>query len=111
MCRTSCYRPAHGGSQCKGKSEEFRICEQPKCPVEVDLRSQQCFRLASLMGFKDSSSRYNMTWLPYEPDQESVKCQLACRSKETGEVFFSRENLIDGTPCSYGSTDICVQVS
>ncbi|XP_024943397.1 A disintegrin and metalloproteinase with thrombospondin motifs 3 [Cephus cinctus] len=101
--------PAYGGIVCKGKLEEFRICVQPDCPKPIDLRTKQCSRLASLMDFKFTSARYNMTWLPYEPDQESLKCQLTCRSKQSGEIFFSGENLIDGTPCSYGNTDICIQ--
>jgi len=42
----------------------------------------------------------------------SMKCQLTCVSRETGEVFMSGENLLDGTPCSYDNYDrsICVQV-
>lgn len=50
-----------------------------------------------------------MTWLPYEPEELVSKCRLICRSKETGEIFNSGKNLMNGTPCSYGSTDICIQ--
>lgn len=77
----------------------------------------------------------NMTWLPYESDKsilnrvitesywyilifkntyifsESMKCQLICLSKQSGDIFVSKENLLDGTTCSYDTdTDICVQV-
>lgn len=104
------FRPAYGGAECKGDSEEFKICQVSECPDRIDLRAQQCSRLVILMEFQMSSPRYNFTWLPHEPEEKSLKCQLSCRSRETGEIFFSEENLIDGTPCSYGSSDICVQV-
>ncbi|XP_031850064.1 A disintegrin and metalloproteinase with thrombospondin motifs 3 isoform X2 [Nomia melanderi] len=103
QCRTrKCNKPlpAYGGKYCSGASDDCKICDLPKCPTSVDLRAQQCSKLDTLTVF---------TWLPYEPDQENLKCQLICRSKETGDLFYTRENLIDGTPCSYGSTDICVQ--
>lgn len=39
------------------------------------------------------------------------KCKLNCLSLQTGEIFHSGENLIDGTKCSYDDEgDICVQV-
>ncbi|XP_012282946.1 A disintegrin and metalloproteinase with thrombospondin motifs 3 [Orussus abietinus] len=101
--------PAYGGSPCEGKNEEFKVCEQDRCPVPVDLRSLQCSHLVSLMSIGISSPKYNNTWLPHEPDQENLKCQLSCRSKETGEIFFTGENMPDGIPCDYGSSNICVQ--
>lgn len=32
---------------------------------------------------------------------ESRKCELSCRSKETGEVVFMNQVMHDGTRCSY----------
>ncbi|XP_033231310.1 A disintegrin and metalloproteinase with thrombospondin motifs 3-like isoform X3 [Belonocnema kinseyi] len=101
--------PIYGGSHCKGEYEEFRVCEQEQCLVTVDLRLQQCYRLPSLIRFEEKLFDFDTTWLPYEPDEEDLKCQLICRSKETASIYYSKLNLIDGTPCSYGSSNICVQ--
>ncbi len=32
---------------------------------------------------------------------EAHKCELSCRSKETGDVVFMNQVMHDGTPCSY----------
>ena len=45
------------------------------------------------------------------PSPESALCRLTCFARETGEVFQSPDNVIDGTPCSYeNSHSICIQV-
>lgn len=42
---------------------------------------------------------------------ESAHCQLTCMARETGEIFESLENVVDGTACSYEkSNGICIQV-
>lgn len=105
------FSPAYAGENCEGDEEEFRICEISECQEQVDLRAEQCARLQSLMGFPASSARHNSTWLPYEPEAESLSCQLICRNRKTGEIFNSGENLLDGTFCRYGGSDICVQVN
>ncbi|KAK2575571.1 hypothetical protein KPH14_011286 [Odynerus spinipes] len=102
-------RPAYGGKYCAGPSDDCKICESPKCPTSVDLRAQQCSKLIGILDFKEISSRANVTWLAHEAEELDSKCRLVCRSKETGEIFYSRKNLMNGTPCSYGSTDICIQ--
>ncbi|CAK9807329.1 A disintegrin and metalloproteinase with thrombospondin motifs 3 [Anthophora plagiata] len=112
QCRTrKCNRPvpAYGGKYCSGSIEDCRLCDLPKCSVPVDLRAQQCSKLANILYLESDRSENDMTWLPYVPDQENLKCRLVCRSKQTGEIFDSRKHLIDGTPCSYGSSDICIQ--
>ncbi|XP_015434707.1 PREDICTED: A disintegrin and metalloproteinase with thrombospondin motifs 3-like [Dufourea novaeangliae] len=113
QCRTrKCNKPlpAHGGKYCSGPSDDCKLCDLPKCSTSIDLRAQQCSKLDSVMHNDRIRLKNNLyTWLPYESKQENLKCQLICRSKETGELFYSRKNLIDGTPCSYGSTDICIQ--
>ncbi|KDR15277.1 A disintegrin and metalloproteinase with thrombospondin motifs 3 [Zootermopsis nevadensis] len=105
-------RPAYGGEDCTGKSEEFRVCGQSPCPEPLrDFRAQQCARLPSIVPVGGLGHRINNTWLAHEADPSSMKCQLTCVSRETGEVFMSGENLLDGTPCSYDNYDnsICVQ--
>ncbi|XP_076243278.1 A disintegrin and metalloproteinase with thrombospondin motifs 3 [Calliopsis andreniformis] len=111
QCRTrKCNRPlpAYGGKYCSGSSDDCKLCNLPKCSSPIDLRAQQCSKL-NVLHLERVPFDNDVTWLPYESDQGNLKCQLVCRSKETGEVFYSRKNLIDGTPCSYGSTDVCIQ--
>nr|XP_033324543.1 A disintegrin and metalloproteinase with thrombospondin motifs 3-like isoform X1 [Megalopta genalis] len=112
QCRTrKCNKPlpAYGGKYCSGPSENCKLCDLPKCSTPVDLRAQQCSKLDTIVHHEKIRLNNFNTWLPYESDKENLKCQLICRSKETGELFFVRENVIDGTPCAYGSTDICIQ--
>ncbi|XP_076647528.1 A disintegrin and metalloproteinase with thrombospondin motifs 1 [Halictus rubicundus] len=114
QCRTrKCNKPlpAYGGKYCSGPSENCKLCDLPKCSPTIDLRAQQCSKLDIIVQHENIRLKNNnmITWLPYESDKESLKCQLICRSKETGELFYARENMIDGTPCAYGSTDICIQ--
>ncbi|XP_043274016.1 A disintegrin and metalloproteinase with thrombospondin motifs 2-like [Venturia canescens] len=101
--------PAHGGRYCEGNSEDYTTCELANCSTHVDLRQQQCLRLPVLVRLEETSPKFSMTWLPHEPHENHLKCRISCRSAETGEIFLSQESLTDGTPCSYGATDICVQ--
>ncbi|KAG7208431.1 hypothetical protein KM043_014661 [Ampulex compressa] len=112
QCRSrKCNKPppAYGGKYCSGPSDDCKTCDLTKCSTPLDLRAQQCSKLTSIQNSEEAAFGSNLTWLPYEPDQENLKCQLICRGRETGEIFYTRENLIDGTPCSYGSTNVCVQ--
>lgn len=103
-------RPAYGGKYCSGPSDDCRLCDLPKCLTPVDLRAQQCTKLGNILYLERVRSNNDVTWLPYVSDQENLRCRLICKSKETGEIFHTRKHLIDGTPCSYGSTNICIQV-
>ena len=59
---------------------------------------------------RNGRARSQQQWLPYEPPQDSMKCQLTCFSRETLEYYQTGENVVDGTRCSYDeSNDICVQ--
>ncbi|XP_054016241.1 A disintegrin and metalloproteinase with thrombospondin motifs 3-like isoform X1 [Hylaeus anthracinus] len=112
QCRTrKCNKPlpAYGGKYCSGTTDDCKLCDLPKCSAPIDLKAQQCSKLSNVRNLGQLQPKNDVTWLPYESDQENLKCQLVCRSKETGEIFYSRRNLIDGTPCSYGSSDICIQ--
>ncbi|XP_071455344.1 A disintegrin and metalloproteinase with thrombospondin motifs 2-like [Hetaerina americana] len=101
-------RPEFGGSECAGSSEEFDVCGVSKCPHTRDFRAEQCAKLTALILMERRLA--SLTWLPHELEPVTHKCQLACVSKETGEVYASGENLIDGTPCSYDlDSGICVQ--
>lgn len=103
-------RPAYGGKYCSGPSDDCRVCDLPMCLTSIDLRAQQCTKLANILYLERFDSTSDVTWLPHASNQENLRCRLVCRSKETDEIFYTRKHLIDGTPCSYGSTDICIQV-
>ncbi|XP_015839228.1 A disintegrin and metalloproteinase with thrombospondin motifs 2 isoform X1 [Tribolium castaneum] len=102
--------PSHGGDNCEGVSEKWRICNNKPCPEPLgDMRAQQCKRLPKLLDLSGTRAG-NMTWLPYESEDLDKKCKLICISENTKELFESSENLIDGTPCSYENSDnICIQ--
>ncbi|XP_067139893.1 A disintegrin and metalloproteinase with thrombospondin motifs 3-like [Centruroides vittatus] len=100
-------RPLYGGKYCAGKSEELEICNIESCPFLTDFREEQCFQIQKYMQL--SSKQSQLTWLPFEPEDISLKCKLTCMSKETKEFLFG-ENVIDGTYCSYDNRNsICIQ--
>lgn len=120
--------PAHGGSDCFGVPEEWKLCNINPCPIPLgDIRAEQCDRLPTIIDF-NNSNKTGMQWLPYESDEciklftvpnatrtkhlflDDMKCKLICISQNSRELFVTDENLIDGTPCSYeNSTNICIQ--
>ncbi|XP_069547973.1 A disintegrin and metalloproteinase with thrombospondin motifs 14 isoform X2 [Brachyistius frenatus] len=89
--------PAYGGRDCPGSVFDYQMCNTEECagPYE-DFRAQQCIQ---------RSNKYHKnvkhTWLPYEHPDEARKCELSCKSKDTGEVVFMNQVMHDGTRCSY----------
>ncbi|XP_063749749.1 A disintegrin and metalloproteinase with thrombospondin motifs 14 isoform X3 [Eleginops maclovinus] len=89
--------PAYGGRDCPGSAFDYKMCNMEECagPYE-DFRARQCLQ---------RSNKYHKnikhTWLPYEHPDEARKCELSCKSKETGEVVFMNQVMHDGTRCSY----------
>ena len=63
------YRPAFGGRYCKGKSEEWKICETAECAEPIDLRALQCNLLSYLVQLDKRKS--TLTWLPIEPNKST----------------------------------------
>uniref|UniRef100_A0A8C9S0M1 ADAM metallopeptidase with thrombospondin type 1 motif 14 n=1 Tax=Scleropages formosus TaxID=113540 RepID=A0A8C9S0M1_SCLFO len=89
--------PAYGGRDCPGSAFDYQMCNSEECPGPYeDFRAQQCVQ-------RSNKYHQNMkhTWLPYEHPDEAHKCELSCRSKETGEVVFMNQVMHDGTRCSY----------
>uniref|UniRef100_A0A8C5HYM7 ADAM metallopeptidase with thrombospondin type 1 motif, 14 n=1 Tax=Gouania willdenowi TaxID=441366 RepID=A0A8C5HYM7_GOUWI len=98
--------PAYGGRDCTGSTFDYHMCNTEECagPYE-DFRAQQCIQ---------RSNKYHKnvkhTWLPYEHPDEARKCELSCKSKETGEVVFMNQVMHDGTRCSYSEPfSICAR--
>eukprot|EP00066_Takifugu_rubripes_P000634 XP_003961285.2 PREDICTED: A disintegrin and metalloproteinase with thrombospondin motifs 14 [Takifugu rubripes] len=89
--------PAYGGRDCPGSSFDYQMCNTEECagPYE-DFRAQQCVQRSNKY-----HNNIKHTWIPYEHPDEARKCELSCRSKETGEVVFMNQVMHDGTRCSY----------
>uniref|UniRef100_A0A4W6EZ24 ADAM metallopeptidase with thrombospondin type 1 motif 14 n=1 Tax=Lates calcarifer TaxID=8187 RepID=A0A4W6EZ24_LATCA len=89
--------PAYGGRDCPGSAFDYQMCNTEECagPYE-DFRAQQCIQRSNKY-----HNNIKHTWLPYEHPDEGRKCELSCKSKETGEVVFMNQVMHDGTRCSY----------
>ncbi|XP_062859444.1 A disintegrin and metalloproteinase with thrombospondin motifs 14 [Trichomycterus rosablanca] len=89
--------PAYGGRECPGSEFDYQMCNTDDCPGPFeDFRAQQCVQRSNKY-----HNNIKHTWLPYEHPAEGNKCELSCRSKETGEVVFMNQVMHDGTCCSY----------
>uniref|UniRef100_A0A671NTT1 A disintegrin and metalloproteinase with thrombospondin motifs 14-like n=1 Tax=Sinocyclocheilus anshuiensis TaxID=1608454 RepID=A0A671NTT1_9TELE len=89
--------PAYGGRDCPGTTFDYQVCNIEDCPSPYeDFRAQQCVQRSNKY-----HNNIKHTWLPYEHPDEARKCELSCRSKETGEVVFMNQVMHDGTRCSY----------
>ncbi|XP_014324665.1 A disintegrin and metalloproteinase with thrombospondin motifs 14 isoform X1 [Xiphophorus maculatus] len=89
--------PAYGGRDCPGSAFDYQMCNTEECagPYE-DFRAQQCIQRSNKY-----HNNVKHTWLPYEHPDEARKCELSCKSKESGEVVFMNQVMHDGTRCSY----------
>ncbi|XP_051967980.1 LOW QUALITY PROTEIN: A disintegrin and metalloproteinase with thrombospondin motifs 14-like [Xyrauchen texanus] len=89
--------PAYDGRDCPGSTIDYQLCNTEDCsgPYE-DFRAQQCVQRSNKY-----HNNIKHTWLPYEHPDEAHKCELSCRSKETGEMVFMNQVMHDGTRCSY----------
>ncbi|KFO36960.1 A disintegrin and metalloproteinase with thrombospondin motifs 14, partial [Fukomys damarensis] len=90
--------PAYGGRPCSGPLFEYQICNSKDCPGPYeDFRAQQCAKRNSYYIHQNAKH----SWVPYEPDDDTQKCELICQSVDTGEVVYMNQVVHDGTRCSY----------
>ncbi|XP_006811547.1 A disintegrin and metalloproteinase with thrombospondin motifs 6-like [Saccoglossus kowalevskii] len=94
--------PQYGGSYCVGERKRYHICNMEPCPVEAEsFRAWQCSQ------FNSKPFQGNLyEWVPVF--REDKPCELHCKPKNG---FFSTklmETVLDGTPCSYESRDMCI---
>ncbi|XP_037865032.2 A disintegrin and metalloproteinase with thrombospondin motifs 14 isoform X2 [Chlorocebus sabaeus] len=90
--------PAYGGRPCLGPMFEYQVCNSEECPGPYeDFRAQQCAKRNSYYVHQNAKH----SWVPYEPDDDTQKCELICRSADTGDVVFMNQVVHDGTRCSY----------
>ncbi|XP_006835920.1 PREDICTED: A disintegrin and metalloproteinase with thrombospondin motifs 14 [Chrysochloris asiatica] len=90
--------PAYGGRPCSGSMFEYQVCNSEECPGPFeDFRAQQCAKRNSYYTHQNTKH----SWVPFEPEDDAQKCELICRSAETGDVVFMNQVVHDGTRCSY----------
>ncbi|XP_029454608.1 A disintegrin and metalloproteinase with thrombospondin motifs 3 [Rhinatrema bivittatum] len=99
--------PVNGGQDCPGVNFEYQLCSTEECPKHFeDFRAQQCQQRNSQFEYQNTKHH----WLPYEHHNASKRCQLYCKSKETGDVVSMKQLAHDGTRCSYKDPySICVR--
>ncbi|ELK09562.1 A disintegrin and metalloproteinase with thrombospondin motif 14 [Pteropus alecto] len=90
--------PAYGGRLCSGPMIQYQVCNTEECPGPYeDFRTQQCAKRNSYYIHQNTKH----SWVPYEPDDDTQKCELICQSEDTGDVVFMNQVVHDGTRCSY----------
>uniref|UniRef100_A0A8C7K273 ADAM metallopeptidase with thrombospondin type 1 motif 2 n=1 Tax=Oncorhynchus kisutch TaxID=8019 RepID=A0A8C7K273_ONCKI len=99
--------PANGGRTCYGNSYEFQLCNLEECSEPfADFREEQCKMWDPYFEYDNTKHH----WLPYEHPDPDERCQLYCKSKETGDVVVMNRMVHDGTRCSYKDPySICVR--
>ncbi|XP_066205594.1 A disintegrin and metalloproteinase with thrombospondin motifs 14 isoform X2 [Saccopteryx leptura] len=90
--------PAYGGRMCSGPTFQYQICNSEECPGPYeDFRAQQCAKRNSYYIHQNAKH----SWVPHEPEDDTQKCELICKSEDTGDVVFMNQVVHDGTRCSY----------
>ncbi|XP_014220981.1 A disintegrin and metalloproteinase with thrombospondin motifs 2-like [Trichogramma pretiosum] len=110
------HRHRRCDADCKN-AREFRICRDlPECEDRIDLRARQCLRFVDNVADSTKKSSYYQArnqssgnaWIPHVPQQGTPSCRLVCYNRDSGEIFHTGLNVEDGTPCSYDSSDVCI---
>ncbi|XP_057677390.1 A disintegrin and metalloproteinase with thrombospondin motifs 2-like [Corythoichthys intestinalis] len=99
--------PANGGRTCFGNSFEFQLCNQKhQCPPMTDFRAEQCSIWDDVLEHEGTKHH----WLPVEHADPDERCNLFCRSNETGALVSMKREVQDGTLCSYNDAySVCVR--
>ncbi|KAM9781830.1 A disintegrin and metalloproteinase with thrombospondin motifs 2-like [Syngnathus typhle] len=99
--------PANGGRACFGNTFEFQLCNQQKqCPPTTDFRAEQCSAWDHALEYQGKKHH----WLPVEHSDPDERCNLFCRSNETGALVSMKRAVHDGTLCSYDDAySVCVR--
>ncbi|XP_059469110.1 A disintegrin and metalloproteinase with thrombospondin motifs 9-like isoform X2 [Neocloeon triangulifer] len=93
-------RPENGGKYCIGERVRYHSCNTQDCPYnQKDFRDQQCSNFRKGYGEGKWIAKYFST----AEDQ----CKLYCRQGTDFQHLFA-EKVVDGTPCSPKTNDICI---
>ncbi|KAK0097204.1 hypothetical protein PV326_002939 [Microctonus aethiopoides] len=95
-------------NNCQGNNHDIIICEQMKCRSLVDSRREKCNQLSNMIANR-SLRKNRIIWLPHIIDNKNDICRLTCKNKDNGHIWVSNDFIVDGTPCSYNSSNICIQ--
>eukprot|EP00118_Oscarella_pearsei_P025899 m.308995 g.308995 ORF g.308995 m.308995 type:complete len:1646 (+) comp45241_c0_seq1:82-5019(+) len=101
-------RPSGGGQFCTGMRREFKSCATNECPANsVPFRQVQCSEFNTKShSFNDLPPR--VQWQARYP-RGTHRCRLVCSpSIKTYRSYVLASSVIDGTPCSPGSFDVCL---
>ncbi|XP_026480070.1 A disintegrin and metalloproteinase with thrombospondin motifs 3-like [Ctenocephalides felis] len=98
--------PSNGGRNCIGEGQEFQKCYLDQCPEIVNAKNSKDKRLEQCSNVqKQQGENTTARWLPFEPEEDHLKCLLFCINDQTGEVYNLEISVLDGTPCSYSEED------
>ncbi|XP_064617882.1 A disintegrin and metalloproteinase with thrombospondin motifs 14-like isoform X2 [Liolophura sinensis] len=98
--------PAFGGKSCEGNFEQYRTCNlDVPCGIGRDLRADMCNNFN--FGIPEDKQH---NWMPYQQDDVSSYCKVACVSEQTGDILKTDGDVIDGIRCTYEDAgNICVR--
>ena len=96
-----------------------------RCITGGDFRAEQCQSEFFIAAPEEDKKEFGQSWIPFEQEDNDFKCKLACYNRESKvreaacvlansapsqEYYNTRDNVIDGTPCSYDQpANLCVQ--
>lgn len=95
-------QPSHGGKYCIGERKRFRICNTESCPENVpSFRHVQCEEF-NYIPYKNGLYEWEAVSTPNTP------CQLHCKPKDKFFSVMLRDTVVDGTPCTPGTKNMCI---
>ena len=121
--------PARGGLYCLGARLRYQSCSTRPCPSHQDFRAEQCRAYNGVShNITDLPSGVSWTakltdcksphWPPLasllltNPPSLSVlpseRCSLYCQVEHSSAYYLLASQVVDGTPCSLSSDDLCV---
>ncbi|XP_077579277.1 A disintegrin and metalloproteinase with thrombospondin motifs 15 [Stigmatopora nigra] len=102
--------PENGGKYCYGLRVKYRSCNLNPCfETGKSFREEQC-EVFNGMNMNTNRLGSSVVWVPkYSGIAAKDRCKLICRASGTGYFFVLSPKVVDGTPCSPDSTDLCVQ--
>ncbi|XP_046889139.1 A disintegrin and metalloproteinase with thrombospondin motifs 20 [Hypomesus transpacificus] len=102
--------PRNGGKFCVGRRMKFKSCNTEPCPRgQRDFREEQCSQFDG-KHFNINGLPPTVRWVPkYSGILMKDRCKLFCRVAGTMAYNQLKDRVIDGTPCSPDTYDICVE--
>ncbi|XP_050542210.1 A disintegrin and metalloproteinase with thrombospondin motifs 20-like isoform X1 [Daktulosphaira vitifoliae] len=100
--------PSNGGKYCIGKRVQIGSCNTKDCPPDTpDFRGEQCAKFNN-NSFNIPELKTDIQWLPKYGGDGDERCKLYCRVSSSATYYQLKDKVVDGTPCSPDSYDICV---